>query len=219
MASCTTWLRNTETERQGAPIDGRGALAFFTSHLEYSMSEILATEVKPGNIIRHFFQSDFGLHRIEGPVSSIEEQFLTGGRMFLYIVLREAHCSDVLLTSPGGAYLYGRDGSAMSPNYGLGVSPKSQVLLLATEATLERSANILPGAVPLRSYWTWEPKDSSVASTVQVTDYVEADNGPWVYFTSDSGSPWALDSDAFEEQCKFLSLWRDPSFPDSARRF
>lgn len=168
--------------------------------------EIVVDEVKPGNVIRHFFVSGLGLHRIEGEVTSISEDSLSGGEKYYAIKMAEARCSDVRLTAPGGkSYLYGDEGLVMR-DYGLSIMSGQNVLILADSLTVEPSREILAEVLPVGSRWTWSPGDSSQSAVVTITKSEESSNGPWHEFVDECGSVWALDSDAFESQCSFLDL-------------
>jgi hypothetical protein len=175
------------------------------------MGEIPASEIKPGNVIRHFFKSDFGLHKIEGRVSNVEREKLASGVEYLAVTLDEVVGSDVSRAIPG-AYLYG-DGGLRMQNYTFGIIPKVNVLLLAPDETVTPHGDILAEAVPMRSLWKWSPGDTSKAVTVTVTKYEETSDGPWVHFVDPLGGTWALEPEAFQSQCQFITFGEPASSP------
>lgn len=168
------------------------------------MREIPVKDVKPGYVIRHFFKSDFGLHRIEGQVESLSEERTSTGRGYVRVTLDGATGSDISLNFPG-VYLYGRDGLRQS-EYSFGLMPDMKVLLLEEGTSVLMPSEISPDAIPEHSIWVWSPGDGSATGMVRVSQYEEKTDGAWVHFADSAGSPWVLDSDAFLEQCTFFAF-------------
>lgn len=171
------------------------------------MGEIPASQVRPGNVVRQFYKTDFGLHLIEGEVTEVTKHKLTGGQEYVRIGLKEARCSDVQITARSGAYLYGREGMTM-PTYAFGLMVDAPVRLLSVGPSISLPSEIDPDAIPLKSLWSWEPKDSSPLTLVRVVDYFENADGTWVKFVDTvTESEWALEPEAFLDQCKFVQLF------------
>lgn len=168
------------------------------------MGEIPGSEIKPGYVIRHFFQSDFGLHKIEGLVDSVSLEKTAANVEYVSVTLVEAIGSDVSRVIPG-AYLYG-DGGLRHQDYNFPIMPNVKVLLLAREMTVQPFAEILADALPIGSFWKWSPSDGSHSATVEVTRYLESPDGPWIYFKDQANNPWTLEPEAFHAQCRFLAF-------------
>lgn len=169
------------------------------------MGEIPAGEITSGNVIRHFYTTDFGLHVIDGQVKEVSEHTLTGGQEYVRVVLNEARCADLQITAPKGAYLYGREGMAM-PTYSFGLLKTAKVRLLCHSTSVLLSSEHDPDAVPLKSLWVWSPGDGSKEPLVTVENYFENADGTWIRFTDEGGSEWVLEPEAFLEQCRFLQM-------------
>jgi hypothetical protein len=169
------------------------------------VGEIPASEIKKGDVIRHFFKSDFGLHKIEGTVDKvIREETALSKVEYVSVTLAEAVGSDVSRVMPG-VYLYG-DGGLRHQNYTFGIMPKVNVLRLSEEPIGGPTDELMSEAVPLRSLWLWSPGDSSRTTTVTVTKYDETPEAIWIHFRDEHGGDWALEPRAFHEQLRFLTF-------------
>lgn len=89
-------------------------------------------------------------------------------------------------------------------NYAFGVMPSKRILLLESGPTVELPNEILHGAVPMKSIWSWSPGDSSRSSLVTVEEYFENSEGEWIRFVDTHGSEWVLEPEAFHGQCNFV---------------